>query len=302
MVGNFGVDRLLFRQIFVLLLKICPMKRILLWAVVLLGLPTVSRSLAQSNFREQIEARNREIIAEGDLLYRCERAAWLATDIALAHEELKNNFWGYIVSPEEDTVRVVILDDSLRCISSLSFSGFPEGACILYPEVRALSPRERTLYDVRMKILDEIVRPKYGLTAVPEGFSLNFSLVPCERGYKMYVLTGATVNGVIPFGNDYLFETDLEGQIKSWRKYHSGLLPVYCEAREVIQVIHSHLASEPLITPTDICTLRLYGDLCGVRRLVVFSTALDAWFEYDAQTNAITQRDKSEIFETEKNE
>lgn len=109
-VGNFGVDRLLFRQIFVLLLKICPMKRILLWAVVLLGLPTVSRSLAQSNFREQIEARNREIIAEGDLLYRCERAAWLATDIALAHEELKNNFWGYIVSPEEDTVRVVILD------------------------------------------------------------------------------------------------------------------------------------------------------------------------------------------------
>lgn len=112
------------------------MKRILLWAVVLLGLPTVSRSLAQSNFREQIEARNREIIAEGDLLYRCERAAWLATDIALAHEELKNNFWGYIVSPEEDTVRVVILDDSLRCISSLSFSGFPEGACILNPEVR----------------------------------------------------------------------------------------------------------------------------------------------------------------------
>ena len=94
----------------------------------------------------------------------------------------------------------------------------------------------------------------------------------------------------IPFGNDYLFIANKEGEIQSWKKFHSRLIPV--EATEQMPMIafpvHSHLKYEPFISATDICTFRLYYNKTGSTKFAVYSTALSMYFIYELATNTIT--------------
>ena len=101
---------------------------------------------------------------------------------------------------------------------------------------------------------------------------------------------GTTENGIIPFGSDYLFKTNSDGKISEWKKFHSRMIPAYAKGpngEKVISAIHSHLKSTPYITATDICTFRLYGELCGMKEFMVLSTALGVYFKYDIDKNEI---------------
>ena len=81
-----------------------------------------------------------------------------------------------------------------------------------------------------------------------------------------------------------------EGEIQSWKKFHSRLIPV--EATEQMPMIafpvHSHLKYEPFISATDICTFRLYYNKTGSTKFAVYSTALSMYFIYELATNTIT--------------
>lgn len=84
-------------------------------------------------------------------------------------------------------------------------------------------------------------------------------LLKIDSGYRMYILMGTTQPDLIPFGNDFMVETDEKGTINKWQKYHSRLIPAQSTTNQghtVISAIHTHLKSTPLITATDICTFR----------------------------------------------
>ncbi len=81
-------------------------------------------------------------------------------------------------------------------------------------------------------------------------------------------------------------------KIQSWKKFHSGLLPV--EVTEQMPMIafpiHSHLKKEPFISATDICTFRLYYNQTGSTKFAVYSPALSMYFVYEIATNTIRQK------------
>ena len=243
--------------------------------------------------KEEIVLKNDSILAEGNLLYRYEKAAWVSTDLAMSLKEVKESFGGYLIYQSGDSIKAIILGkDSGTCIYEITYLHDATTPFMERLLNRKLSDKEEELQALKLKIVKEALTPKYKVTCA-EGYSLVIELIPCTKGYKLYILTGTSKQGIIPMGNDYIFITDDNGDITSWRKFHSVLIPTKTkiEGEKIIEAIHSHLMAEPFITASDICTFKLYGDYYGLKRFKVVSTALSKCFTFDADKNTILTED-----------
>lgn len=231
------------------------------------------------------------VLIEANTMYRYERASWISTDYVMADSELKNKFGGYLTYEESGLFKAIALDKkSENCISEYVFMsdlGQPDG---IITKGRALTSYEINLLNIKNKIISQLGDPKYELS-VPDGFSLNLILMPNEKEYKLYIITGTAQSNVIPFGNDYLFVTDSEGNIESWKKFHSRLIPAQTigpDGEKVVGLVHSHLRTNPLISATDICTFKLYAPLYGLEEFSVYSPAIKKYMKYNLKTDKIT--------------
>lgn len=212
------------------------------------------------------------IVAEGNLLYRYEKAAWEATDIGRQNEQVAKELFNLLVYQQQDTIRVCLLDRDLRSICEVDFTGSDNEVRRSSFVPRALSESESRLLFLKNDLMNRVMAEEYEV-GVPDSYGLNFVLIPAGEGYRFYILTGTSLPGIIPFGNDYLFFTDAQGGITEWRKMHSILLPMSREVngQAVKNTIHTHRPTEPYITATDICTFKLYGPLCGQDSFTVVS-------------------------------
>jgi len=238
------------------------------------------------------------IIQEADLLYNYEKVTWKSTDIALSKEKIKNKFGSYIIYHSNDTIFAVIADKKLKNqIAKYAFTENNLKAPFLEDiEVKPISDKVSALFSIKTKILKNLNSnaAEYGFN-FQKGYNPNPVLIPDKNGFKLYIIIGTANSNVIPFGNDYLFRTDLNGNILSWRKFHKTLIATRTKGPNdeiVVSAIHSHLKMTPYITATDICTFRLYGfDLFGLKKVMVSSTALNKIFTYNAELNSITVTD-----------
>jgi len=243
--------------------------------------------------KEEIKQKTDSILIEGNLLYQFEKVAWVSTDQALALNDIKKKFGGYLIYQSGDSIKAVILEKNHdNCIYEMTFY---KDASILNSESlisRELNDLEIKLLSIKRKLVNEIFTPKYEVSC-PEDFDLNIQLIPYESGYKLYILTGTSKSNVIPFGNDYIFFADKNGEITSWRKFHSGLISMTMpKGLDIIGITHTHLPTEPFITATDICTFKLYGSLNGLKHLTILSTVLPKYFKYDLEKNTIEIQDR----------
>lgn len=245
---------------------------------------------AQVKFtNDEIRKKSDSILAEGNLLYQYEKVAWVSTDIAQELSDIKKKYGGYFIYQAGDTLKAIILDKKKEnCIYEMSFlNNFTNPIKELF-DIRTLNANENKLLSIRDKLIKQAFSSNYQIAKV-EGFNLNVQLIPYQLGYKLYLISGTTKPDVIPFGNDYIFFADQNGEITSWRKFHSRLIPSLFkfQGQTVKGVMHSHLATEPFITATDICTFKLYGSNSGPKNLIVLSTVLSMTFTYDLEKNTI---------------
>ena len=237
----------------------------------------------------EMKQKTDSILAEADLLYRFEKAAWIATDSARAKPDLQSKLGTYVLYQVQDMLIVAFINRNVdTCIYEAIFSPYLEAPVKQTITNRALNETEKKLISVMTKAQKPIIDKKYPLSC-PEGFKFNMQLIPCDNGYKLYLLTGTTQMNIIPFGNDYLFRTDKEGNILGWRSFHSSLLvqPVTINGQKITRLSHSHLAREPFISATDICTFRLYGSYYGLNEFSVYSPAFSLYFTYKLDSNTI---------------
>lgn len=242
---------------------------------------------------EQLKEKTDSIIVEANLLYKYEKAIWTSIDLANANEEVKINFKNYLVYQEGDSMITVILNKDNQCIYDIAyFAEFP------YPirktlGTRSLSAKEKNLLNVKQKIFDGIVEEKVEIPSFKD-FDSGTQLIPFGNEYKFYILSGTVLKNTIPFGNDYLFIADKKGVLKSWKKFHKGLMAlktVESDGQSWTETLHSHKI-EPFISATDICTFRLYGSLCGQTSFQVYSPGLGVYFKYKLAENEIEIVDK----------
>ena len=238
----------------------------------------------------ELKAQLDSVLVEAHLLYKYEKAAWISTDLAMGDQAIKNDFAGYLTYEKQGKIKVIILGkQSQNCIAEYSFGNDfnkPESA---KTKSRKTSNKEKKLIDIRTKIWSGIIDNKYAVALPPDGFALNAILIPVAKKYKFYIITGATLRNVIPYGNDYLFIVDKNGEIENWQKFHSRLIPAETEVNgHKVNVAHSHLKTTPLITATDICTFMLYAPLYDLDILSVFSPAIKKNMKYSLKEDKIT--------------
>ena len=248
--------------------------------------------LAQTIEISEIELKKQldSVLAEGYLLYRYEKAAWISTDLAMENRTVKKDYTGFFVYEEQEEIRVIILGKKSQiCIAEYSFESDFSKPKLERIESRELSNKEKKLLEVRTKILENVADKKYGVT-VPDGYSLNLILLPFDEKYKLYIITGTSQSDVIPFGNDYLFIANKNGKIENWQKFHSRLIPGYTkmDGNKVTELTHSHLKTTPLMTATDICTFMLYAPLYDIDAFSVYSPAIGKYMKYSLKDNEIT--------------
>jgi len=253
--------------------------------LLLITCKTPSRLYTSESEKELIRQLD-SILKEGNLLYKYEKSAWIASDLALKNPIIEAEYNGYFTYEEDGVIKVIILGTAHQTsIAEYIFENnfqIPKSVKI---EKRELSDREKMLIYIRKKILENIQSNRYEIT-VPEGYGLNLVLLPFENKYKLYIITGATKPNVIPFGNDYIFIADQNGNIESWQKTPPRFrtLP---EGMRVTEITRTHLTDDPLITATDICTFMLYAPLHGLEAFsVLCRTGLR--LRYSLKENTIT--------------
>lgn len=270
-------------------MKLAVIKKIIIFNLILFAINTAAQDKKYSEL--EIKTKLDSILTEADLLYRYEKSSWTSTDLALANKKTKKEFGRYLTYDSNDTIKTIIIDKELQnCIAE--FVSINENGNNSF-STRPLSAKENELLKVEHQIKSQLDNPKYQVT-VPEGFSLNMILLPQPNGYKFYIITGTAKSDVIPFGNDYLFETDKQGTIKNYKKFHSRLLAIETKipnGGKISMVTHSHLKTNPFISATDICTFKLYGKLYDVSDLSIYSPAIGKYFAYNLDTNKIEIKD-----------
>lgn len=254
---------------------------------------SITITFGQTNYSEsEIKQKNDSIVAEGNLLYQYERAAWMSSDIAVDKGNLLVKYGGYLIYQSGDSIKGIILEkDKNNCIYDITYyKNFTKPFSEKKVE-RQLTEKEQNLFYIKTKMLSASDDIKYNVVC-PQGFNLNPVLIPHNDGYKLYLITGTAQSKVIPIGNDYIFFADKAGEITSMRKFHSRLIPFYTEfnGEKVREGVHSHLPAEPFITATDICTFKLYADLYGLDKFTVLSTALQKYFTYSIVDNKIVTK------------
>lgn len=213
---------------------------------------------------QDLGQRKAAIVAEGYQLYRLEQAAWNATDLVQEQSDsIIAAVGGYVTYVEGDFTHCTFYDQEEipNVLVSLSFDSTfnPRAAVMDY------SPRQLTKEELRLVTLRSVgIKALQRDTSVVmyKNTSLNFVPLVYEGVPKMYVLTGPKVSGVVVFGNDYLVTYNNDDQATSVRKLHNNIIPVDYEVdgKPTSATVHSHNKSTgALMTPTDICTLLLYG-------------------------------------------
>jgi len=231
------------------------------------------------------------IIKEADLLYNYEKAAWASTDLLRSLERLKDDSGGYVIYHSKDTIFASIIDKTQKKrIVKYSFvtSDFDSPFNTNF-DTKELSKKEERLLKIRNTLIDQLSDSKYEID-FPKGFNPNLILLEDENEYRLYIIMGTNESNIIPFGNDYLFRADLDGNIKTWKKFHSRLIPIQSKmstGETITSATHSHLRSTPYITATDICTFRLYSPFTEITEFKVYSPAIGKYMKYDILNNTI---------------
>lgn len=219
----------------------------------------------------------REIVEEGVMLYKTERASWIGTDIFLERFSNKRvNSGGYFSYVENEKSVCVFLSkgDNPKIISMFVFdTSFSISNSMIDTFERELSVKERDLFLIRKVALKELKSDT--LFKFYKDMSPNIIPISDENGKRVYIVTGPTKSGILVLGNDYLLKFNNKNELKSKERIHRNIISMSLassDLKEATSSSHTHLyPTSEFITATDICTLMLYQKFMPFKQHIVVS-------------------------------
>lgn len=236
---------------------------------------------------QQLFVMNDSVIREGSKLYLYEKLSWLATDNFFTTGA---NARGSFIIEDDSMYRVLFVNADLQCVyeENLDKNTYKTQR---NTEVRKLNENEMALWERHLRLMGKIGDANIPAYSFPEGTaSFNVEIIRVnEKLTRAYVIMGALVDNLIPFGNDFSFDFDNNDSLVAQRAYHHSYIPItWEEGSTPKRVMHSHTRDNPYITPTDICTFLLYGhDQYGLKDLWVYSPALHSYLVFNADMMSI---------------
>ncbi len=239
---------------------------------------------------KELQQKLDSIKTEANVLFSHENASWHAGDLANSNPKLRENMGSYLTYQAKDVIKTVFLNkDQTKIIAEYDFKNNQKSPVKESFTQRELNDTESTLNNIHSTVIPQLSDPKYEVT-LPQGYSLNLILIPFNENYKVYLISGTSQSGIIPFGNDYLFVSDKKGNIISNKRFHSRIIPAQTSMQDggtLTMVTHSHLKTNPFISATDICTFKLYAPLTNLEEFSVYSPALGTYMKYNYKKDTV---------------
>lgn len=228
--------------------------------------------------RDELATINDSILQEGLRLYTYEKLSWMASDLLAEHATVDlSSIRGSAVQLDDKgkLTHFYCRQDSVVFSCTIDLNDF---TLSWDNTVRPMTEDDRDAVHFRSDIINRIIET-YGdsIYTIQDG-SINIDLIWLGTdNLRAYLLQGTTLNGVIPFGNDYYVDIDRDGNLIEFHRFHHSYIPIDIrqagENTQVLEVIHSHTVDNPFFTPTDICTALLYAhDLYGMKSVCILST------------------------------
>lgn len=278
------------------LIKTSMLRKTLIFASVFISLNTSA----------QIED---EILAEGKLLFRLEKASWNSTDDFLSRFPGKREITGGYVSYESDNHKITTIFFSQANNDSLlvryEFDVISDAPLKIDTAQLEITALEKDLIEMRRDANNQIISNSDNFFTFYKNTSLNLIPVITEKERRVFILTGPQVSDVVIIGNDYLLEYNKKNKLTAKKKIHNSMLqyPYKSDDPEnpLKSTFHSHVLSE-YISSTDICTLLLYKNYVEWKQHYVVSKKYISVFDMEKESLLIlTKKAWDKINEHQKN-
>lgn len=276
--------------------------------ILLLLLPLLSTTFIAKAERtplppeKELAAIHDSIIHEALLLYKYEKCAWHSGDAFFKECERVEDVDAILTYalPSSALTTIFFNQDSCKCYYQYIVS--ENDSVTVIKEPRDVTEYENKLYAYILRCRNQITQLN---VFPPESYlgKLNMEVLPLsENLVRFYFIQGANRSNVIPFGNDFCFDFDSEGNMISWRKFHSGLLADnWTKNMKPDYLTHSHLTMTPYMATTDICTFLLYGrDIYKMKKFSVCSSVFGYFFEFDADKLTIKTMNVKQMIKSQK--
>ena len=228
--------------------------------------------------QDELATINDSILQEGLRLYTYEKLSWMASDLLAEHATVDlSSIRGSAVQLDDNgkLTHFYCRQDSVVFSCTIDLNDF---TLSWDNTVRPMTEDDRDAVHFRSEMINRIIET-YGdsIYTIQDG-SINIDLIWLGTDkLRAYLLQGTTLNGVIPFGNDYYADIDRDGNLIEFHRFHHSYIPIDIrqagENTQVLEVMHSHTVDNPFFTPTDICTALLYAhDLYGMKSVCILST------------------------------
>lgn len=238
-----------------------------------------------------------EILAEGKLLFRLEKASWNGTDDFLLRFPDKRNLIGGYLSYESDNHKIMTIFFSKENNDSLfvryQFDSIPDTPLVIDTVNLNVTSYEKDLIEIRQDAIQRISSNSDNFFTFYKNTSLNPIPLIKDKERKVFVLTGPQVSNLVIIGNDYLLEYDKKNKLKNEIQIHKSLLQYPYKSddpdNKLESTFHSHVVSD-YINSTDICTLLLYKNYVEWKQHYVMSKKCVSIFDMEKENLAIITR------------
>ncbi len=237
------------------------------------------------------------ILKEATKIYRLEKSAWKSTDNLFenySRRYFKKEIDGYLSYKNEDTVKTIywgMIENEIVVKNTFNY----KDTDLLYEYAhnhnrRLPTDQELKLIMVRGKLLQDIEQNRQ-IYYKPEGSNYNIILTYSDKGFRAYILIGFRKKNILPLGNDYCIDLDINGKVIKRKRLHKSYLETpfsEFQGNKLESVYHTHLPDSPYITATDICNVMLYSEFIGWSKIEVI--AEDYISTYNVKEKTLTFR------------
>jgi hypothetical protein len=251
-----------------------------------------------------------EILEEGKLLYRLEKASWHGTDVFIEMFPHKIDEVGGYLSYLNENNQVINLffkkENPFYILARFEFESLSQKYPIMIDTLNHIATQQETdLITIRQDAIQKVFENKDGFFSFYENTSPNPIPLIHKGKKRVFILTGPKISNVVIIGNDYLFTYNDKNKFVKKEKIHNSILQYPYKSddpkNKVESTFHSHILSD-YITSTDICTLLLYKDYVEWKQHYVISKKYVSIFDLEKESLAIiTRKAWDKMNESQKN-
>ena len=245
--------------------------------------------------REYLDNHAIQIIAEVYDLYLLERGAWVGTDmLSEKFPKQVKNLGGYVTYLSDNNTITSVFYTKDPVPMTIAVFTFDIHARLRDAKIDS-KERKLTKLENELRLIRESVYKEMKNTSFYQFYSnTSPNIIPIIKNNekKAYILTGPSLSNILIMGNDYLLTFNDDYTLKNTEAFHNSMVVqnmVLPEMKDAVSRVHTQVKEKrEFITPTDLCTLRLYASMLNLESYSVISADYISIWDFKKNTLTIS--------------